>query len=81
MPNGEATTVAIAHNDELRGLRQLLRDRLDDLDTIAEAADALVLAVHEVVGNALRHGRPPVQVTLGLTPPPSCAMSSTAAPA
>lgn len=66
-PNAEAATVALAHNDELRELRYLLRGRLDDLDTSPETADAVVLAVHEVASNALRHGGPPVRVTLWVT--------------
>lgn len=63
-PNGEADTVALVHDGDLRELRHWLRDRLDDLDTSPVAADAVVLAVHEVAANALRHGRPPVRVTL-----------------
>lgn len=66
-PNAEAATVALAHNDELRELRYVLRERLEDLDMSSETADAMVLAVNEVAGNALRHGRPPVLVTLWVT--------------
>lgn len=69
-PNGEATTVAVAlaHDGDLHEFRHLLRARLDDGDTSAEVAETVVLAVHEVAGNGLRHGRPPVRVTLWLTP-------------
>jgi anti-sigma regulatory factor (Ser/Thr protein kinase) len=67
-PNGEATTFALAEDGALREVRQWLRTRLDDLDTTAEAAETVVLAVGEVAGNGLRHGRPPVRVTLWVTP-------------
>jgi anti-sigma regulatory factor (Ser/Thr protein kinase) len=67
-PNDGASTVDVSHDSDLGGLRNWLRARLDDLHTTAEAAESLVLAVNEVAGNGLRHGRPPVQVTLWLTP-------------
>jgi anti-sigma regulatory factor (Ser/Thr protein kinase) len=67
-PNPEAATVDVAGNDDLSDLRQWLRVRLDDVDSTAEVAETVVLAVNEVAGNGLRHGRPPVRVTLWLTP-------------
>jgi anti-sigma regulatory factor (Ser/Thr protein kinase) len=48
-------------------LRDWLRTRLEDVDMTAERAETVVLAVNEVAGNGLRHGRPPVRVTLWAT--------------
>ena len=67
-PNRGASTVALTHEGDLREIRRWLRTRLDDVDTGTEVAEAVVLAVNEVAGNGLRHGRPPVGVTLWLTP-------------
>jgi anti-sigma regulatory factor (Ser/Thr protein kinase) len=67
-PNPEATTLALAHDADLGALRVWLRARLDDLTTTPETAETVVLAVNEVAGNGLRHGRPPVRVTLWPTP-------------
>jgi len=67
-PNREATTVTLAHDGELRELRHWLQSRLGDVDTTAEVAETVVVAVNEVAGNGLRHGSPPVRVTLWLTP-------------
>jgi anti-sigma regulatory factor (Ser/Thr protein kinase) len=66
--NGDATTFALAQDGALREVRQWLRARLDAVDTTTEAAETMVLAVDEVAGNGLQHGRPPVRVTLWLTP-------------
>jgi anti-sigma regulatory factor (Ser/Thr protein kinase) len=67
-PNAEATTHALAHAGDLHELRDWLHARLHDLDTTHEATETMVLAVNEVAGNGLRHGRPPVRVTLWPTP-------------
>jgi anti-sigma regulatory factor (Ser/Thr protein kinase) len=66
-PHGEAATVVLAHTGDLGELRDWLRTRLEDVDTTAERAETVVLAVNEVAGNGLRHGRPPVRVTLWAT--------------
>ena len=67
-PDGEAATVVLAHAGDLGELRDWLRARLEGVDTITERAETVVLAVNEVAGNGLRHGRPPVRVTLWATP-------------
>lgn len=67
-PNGEGVTVALAHDDDIPELRRWLSAQLDDVGTTTEAAEAVVLAVHEVASNGMRHGRPPVRVTLWMTP-------------
>jgi anti-sigma regulatory factor (Ser/Thr protein kinase) len=67
-PDGEDATVVLAHAGDLGELRDWLRARLEDVDTTAERAETVVLAVNEVAGNGLRHGRPPVRVTLWATP-------------
>ena len=67
-PDGEAATVVLAHAGDLGELREWLRTRLQDVATTDEGAETVVLAVNEVAGNGLRHGRPPVRVTLWVTP-------------
>lgn len=67
-PDGEAATLDLAHAGDLGGLRGWLRTRLKDVDTTAEGAETVLLAVNEVACNGLRHGRPPVSVTLWVTP-------------
>jgi anti-sigma regulatory factor (Ser/Thr protein kinase) len=67
-PDGDTATVVLAHTGDLGELRDWLRARLEDVDTTAERAETVVLAVNEVAGNGLRHGRPPVRVTLWVTP-------------
>lgn len=67
-PNGEPAVLALAHAGDLAELRHWLRARLDDEGTTGETGETVVLAVDEVAGNGLRHGRPPVRVTLWLTP-------------
>jgi hypothetical protein len=51
---------------ELTGMRRRLRTALDDgeLPTGADDGERLLLAVEELASNGLRHGRPPVQVTI-----------------
>jgi anti-sigma regulatory factor (Ser/Thr protein kinase) len=66
-PNRQAT-ITLTHVGDLRYLRHWLRTRLDYLETTAEASETVLLAVGEVAGNGLRHGHPPVRVTLWLTP-------------
>lgn len=50
----------------LAELRRRLRTAMDDavLPTGADDGERLLLVVEELASNALRHGRPPVQVTL-----------------
>ena len=67
-PDGEAATVVLEHAGDLGELRDWLRARLEDVDTTAERAETVLLTVNEVAGNGLRHGRPPVRVTLWATP-------------
>lgn len=57
----------VPHVADLRGLRRQVRDRCADVLT-ADAVDDLVLAVGEVVTNAVRHGEPPVRVRLWTAP-------------
>jgi anti-sigma regulatory factor (Ser/Thr protein kinase) len=52
---------------DLQGLRRQVRDRCADV-LAADSVDDLVLAVGEVVTNAVRHGEPPVRVRLWTTP-------------
>ena len=67
-PAGAAATLDLAHAGDLGELRGWLRARLEDVDTTAEGAETVVLAVNEVAGNGVRHGRPPVRVNLWVTP-------------
>jgi anti-sigma regulatory factor (Ser/Thr protein kinase) len=67
-PSCDAVTVALTHNADIPELRDWLRAQLDDADTTAETAETMVLAVDEVASNGLRHGRPPIGVTLWMTP-------------
>jgi len=67
-PAGAVSTVSLTQPGELPELRRWLRAKLDAAPAGAQAADDAVLAVDEVAANGLRHGRPPVEVALWLTP-------------
>lgn len=67
-PAAGASTITLTQLGELPGLRRWLRGRLDAAPAGAKAAEDAVLAVDEVAANGLRHGRPPVEVALWLTP-------------
>jgi anti-sigma regulatory factor (Ser/Thr protein kinase) len=62
----ERTSPLLADDDVLDpiGLRQALRGRLAAVDGPADVVEDFLLAVDEMVSNAVRHGRPPVGVRL-----------------
>lgn len=53
---------------DLRTLRQVVRDAIDNLTPGAPARTEFVTAVNEVAANALQHGRPPVTARLWVSP-------------
>jgi anti-sigma regulatory factor (Ser/Thr protein kinase) len=67
-PSAEVATFTLTELGELPGLRRWLQGRLDAAQVETEAAENAVLAVDEVAANGVRHGRPPVEVALCLTP-------------
>jgi anti-sigma regulatory factor (Ser/Thr protein kinase) len=67
-PAAEAATSTLTELGELPRLRRWLQAGLADAQVGTEAAENAVLAVDEVAANGLRHGRPPVEVALWLTP-------------
>ena len=62
----ERTSPLLADDDVLDpiGLRRALRGRLAAVDGPADVVEDFLLAVDEMVSNAVRHGRPPVGVRL-----------------
>ena len=67
-PAAGASSIALTQPGELPELRRWLRARLDTAGVGTEAAEDAALAVDEVAANGLRHGRPPIEVALWLTP-------------
>ena len=65
---GAASTLTLTQPGELPELRRWLRASLDAAQAGTQAAEDAVLAVDEVAANGLRHGRPPVEVALWLSP-------------
>ena len=61
-----AMTVTDLH--DLRALSRWIRESLGTAGVAAETADDLVLAANEIATNGLRHGAPPVDVQLWVTP-------------
>ena len=66
--SGRGPSVTLTELGELPGLRRWLRSRLADAQVGTEEAENAVLAVDETAANGLRHGRPPVEAALWLTP-------------
>jgi anti-sigma regulatory factor (Ser/Thr protein kinase) len=62
VPDPAALDVQVDTPDELRAARHRLRDYASSLDRRPCAAERVAMAAHEVIGNALRHGRPPCRV-------------------
>jgi anti-sigma regulatory factor (Ser/Thr protein kinase) len=62
VPDPAALDLTVTTPDELRAARHRLRDHASSLDHRPCAAHRVAMAAHEVIGNALRHGRPPCRV-------------------
>jgi anti-sigma regulatory factor (Ser/Thr protein kinase) len=61
-PDPAPVDVQVGTPGELRVARHRLRDYASFLDHRPCAAERVAMAAHEVIGNALRHGRPPCRV-------------------
>jgi anti-sigma regulatory factor (Ser/Thr protein kinase) len=59
VPDPAALDLEVTTPAELRTVRQRLRDYYSSVDHRSCATERLVTASHEVISNALRHGRPP----------------------
>jgi len=62
VPDPATLDVQIGTPGELRVIRHRLRDYASSLDHRPCAAERVAMAAHEVIGNALLHGRPPGRV-------------------
>ena len=62
VPDPAGLDLVITTPDELRAVRHRLRDHASSADHRPCAAERVTVAAHEVIGNALRHGRPPCRV-------------------
>ena len=62
VPEPVALDLTVATSGELRAARRRLRDQAASVDHGPGAAERVASAAHELMGNALRHGRPPCRV-------------------
>jgi anti-sigma regulatory factor (Ser/Thr protein kinase) len=62
VPDPTAVDLPVATPGELRAARRRLQDYASSVDDRPCAAERVAVASHEVIGNALRHGRPPCRV-------------------
>jgi anti-sigma regulatory factor (Ser/Thr protein kinase) len=62
VPDPAALDLPVTTPAELRTARHRLRDYASSGDHRPSAAERVAVAAHEVIGNALRHGRPPCRV-------------------
>ena len=62
VPDPTALDMPVTTPGELRAARHRLREYASAVDHRPCAAERVAVASHEVIGNALRHGRPPCRV-------------------
>ena len=62
VPDPVGLDLVITTPDELREVRHRLRDHASSADHRPRAPERVTVAAHEVIANALRHGRPPCRV-------------------
>lgn len=62
VPDPAALDLRVTTLGELRTARHELRDYASSVNHRSCAAERVAMAAHEVMGNALRHGRPPCRV-------------------
>jgi anti-sigma regulatory factor (Ser/Thr protein kinase) len=62
VPDPAALDLLVSTPGELRTARHRLLDHASSVDHRLRAAERVAVAAHEVIGNALQHGRPPCRV-------------------